>query len=115
MTPKPLASVTYGNTLPVIFTLARDSLAAPQNLTVDLSAFGASAQLSLGVLDAEQEVTINVPTEQLWQGTPMFTITTTYSDTLGNVYSADAQTTATVDGVPWYKRAIGTVLGPIFG
>lgn len=115
VTARPLASATYGSTLPVVFTLARDSLAAPQNLTVSLSAFGASADLSLGALDAEQEVTINVPTIQLWQSSPTFTITVDYRDTLGNTHSSETETTAQVSGVPWYKRAIGAVLGPLFG
>ncbi|RJQ19098.1 hypothetical protein C4580_05980 [Candidatus Woesearchaeota archaeon] len=108
--PASLSTAAYGETLPVTFLLTRESLSIPQNLTATLSAVGAQATVPLGNLDAQQEVTITVPTSQLWQEEPTITITLTYHDTFGEKFERETEIPARVLGVPWYKRAAGAIL-----
>ncbi len=95
--------VTYGEHFLLTFTLTRDSVAYPQNVTVTAKGSGAKATINAGELAVTQEVTINMNSGQLFSGTPKFKITATHYDDKGKKYTTTETATLNVMGVPWWK------------
>lgn len=101
------SDVNYRDTFTVTFTLSRASFAPPQNLTITLTAPGTRAKATLGELPIDQEVRLNIPSNQLRSANPTITILATYQDNTGKQLQSTAETTLHITGMPWYKRLLG--------
>ncbi|MBI4146663.1 transglutaminase domain-containing protein [Candidatus Woesearchaeota archaeon] len=104
-------SVAYGEIFPLTFTTSRQSITAPENLTISLQVPGANAELSLGTLAADQDVTITVNTQQLWNSQPTLTITASYQDPRGKTYGNKETTTVEIVNMPWWRKMLGVFVG----
>jgi transglutaminase-like putative cysteine protease len=104
------ASVEYGETFTLLFTLSRESVSLPENVTVQVDGGGANALVEVGDLLIDQEVHVNIRSDQLYSGSPTFDIKVTYYDPFGIEYHRNAAASIHVSGVPWYKRMFGWVV-----
>ncbi len=102
--------VAYGDSFELSFTLARESVSIPQNVTVAVEGGGAKAALEIGALPVDQDVTINIRSDQLYSSYPSFSIDASYADPFGKEYESADSISVRVSGVPWYKRAIGWII-----
>jgi len=99
--------VWYGDAFALSFTLSRDSVSLPRNVTVEINGGGAKAVVDVGDLMAEQEVRININSAQLYSGSPRFSVDVYYKDPFGKEYSSHDTASVRISGVPWYKRLFG--------
>lgn len=102
-------SVAYGETFTLYFTLSRESVSLPENVTVQVNGGGANALVEVGDLLVDQEVHVNIRSDQLYSGNPKFEIKVTYYDPFGIEYHKNSDASITVQDVPWYKRMFGWV------
>jgi len=100
-------TANYGAPFLLSFTLARESVSTPQNVTVRVKGGGSTAQVDVGNLVVDQEVNINIRSDQLYSSSPDFDIDVSYSDPFGDVQHARNSASIKVSNVPWYKRMIG--------
>ncbi|VVB81101.1 Transglutaminase-like superfamily protein [uncultured archaeon] len=100
-------AVNYGETFALRFRLARESVSYPQNVTVKVNGGGASAVVDVGELLIDQDVVVNIRSDQLYSGYPRFAIDTSYKDVFGKEFNARANAYVKVNGVPWHKRLLG--------
>ena len=101
------SAANYGDPFLLSFTLVRESVSTPQNVTVNIKGGGATAQVDVGNLLIDQEVSINIRSDQLYSSSPNFDIDVSYSDPFGDVQQASTKASISVSNVPWYKRMIG--------
>ncbi len=99
--------VDYGESFQLSFALSRDSVSLPKNVTVYVKGGGAKAVVEVGELSVDQEVNINVHSEQLYSASPDFDIDVVYSDPFGRKYDSSGSVSVNVNGVPWFKRVVG--------
>jgi len=97
----------YGETFALKFRLVRESVSYPQNATVKVNGGGASATVDVGELLIDQDVVVNIRSDQLYSSYPMFDIDVSYKDVFGKEYAARTNTYVKVTGVPWHKRFLG--------
>lgn len=97
----------YGETFALKFRLVRESVSFPQNVTVKVEGGGASATVDVGELFIDQDVAVNIRSDQLYSGYPMFNIDVSYKDVFGKEYTARSNAYVKVTGVPWHKRLLG--------
>jgi transglutaminase-like putative cysteine protease len=102
-------SVDYGDTFTLLFTLSRESISLPENVTVQVAGGGAKAEVKVGDLLIDQEVHVNIRSDQLYSGAPEFDIKVSYNDPFGKTYHRYADAGIAVSNVPWYKRMFGWV------
>ncbi len=103
-------SVDYGDTFTLLFTLSRESISLPENVTVRVDGGGAKAVVEVGDLLIDQEVHVNIRSDQLYSGSPNFDIEVDYYDPFGQEYHSGSKASIIVEGVPWYKRMLGWVI-----
>ncbi len=103
-------SVSYGDTFKLSFLLARDSVSFPQNVSVNIKGGGSQAFVDVGELLIDQEVNVNIRSDQLYSSHPEFSIDVSYKDPFGKDYTATSSASVRVSGVPWYKRIFGWVI-----
>ncbi len=103
-------SVSYGDEFKLSFLLARDSVSFPQNVSVVVKGGGSQALVDVGELLIDQEVNVNIKSDQLFSSNPEFSIDVSYKDPFGNDYSAESSASVRVSGVPWYKRMFGWII-----
>ncbi len=101
------AEVAYGDTFFISFVLVRDSVAFPNNVSVEVKGGGAEVVLDLNDLIVDQDVKIQVDSSQLYSASPKFRISAEFQDKFGNVYAAEDSVSVRVNGVPWWKKVIG--------
>ncbi|MEM3154201.1 MAG: transglutaminase-like domain-containing protein [Candidatus Woesearchaeota archaeon] len=99
--------ILYGDTFTLLFTLSRESISLPENVTVNVEGGGAKAKVEVGDLLIDQEVHVNIRSDQLYSGNPLFDIDVTYQDPFGQQYHESASASTFVSDVPWYKRFLG--------
>jgi hypothetical protein len=103
-------SVVYGDEFKLSFLLARDSVSFPQNVSVVVKGGGSQALVDVGELLIDQEVNVNIKSDQLFSSNPEFSIDVSYKDPFGEEYSAESSAPVRVSGVPWYKRMFGWII-----
>ncbi len=103
-------SVAYGDSFKLSFLLARDSVSFPQNVSVVVKGGGSQALVDVGELLIDQEVNVNIRSDQLFSSHPEFSIKVSYKDPFGKDYSAESSASIRVSGVPWYKRMFGWLI-----
>ena len=89
------------------FLLSRESISSPQNVSVRVKGGGSQAEVDVGELTINQEINVNVLSDQLYSSSPTFSIDVSYQDQFGKGYEASASASLSVSGVPWYKRFFG--------
>ncbi len=99
--------VWYGDEFSLSFTLSRESVALPQNVTVQVKGGGAKAFVDAGDLIADQEVRVKINSGQLYSSSPDFSIDVYYTDLFENEYSSQGSASVNIINVPWYKRVFG--------
>lgn len=99
--------VQYGERFTVSFLLSRESVSFPQNTVVEMGGGGASAVVDVGELMVDQEVAVTVDSGQLYSASPDFDIDVLFEDVQGRSYRSSAGVSVRVEGVPWWKKAIG--------
>lgn len=105
------SSVAKGESFQLAFTVAKQSVANPLNVTVYVSGGGARVELPLDVVSFDQDVVIDIDSDNLYSSSPVFDVRVVYSDAFGNSYSADSSASTSVEGIPWYKSIVGWILG----
>ena len=70
---------------------------------------GAKALVKVGDLLIDQEVHVNIRSDQLYSSSPNFDIKVAYQDPFGQEYHKAAEASIAVINVPWYKRMFGWV------
>ncbi len=100
-------AVAYGDTFKLSFMLSRESVSFPQNVSVSVKGGGAQAFVDVGELLVDQEVNVNIRSDQLYSSYPKFSIDASYKDPFGNEYEESSSAYVRVSGVPWYKRIFG--------
>jgi transglutaminase-like putative cysteine protease len=103
-------SIEYGETFTLLFTLSRESISLPENVTVNVDGGGAKALVKVGDLLIDQEVHVNIRSDQLYSGSPNFDIEVTFNDPFGQEYHRSAEAGIIVNNVPWYKRMLGWII-----
>jgi hypothetical protein len=103
-------SVEYGDVFKLSFMLSRESVSFPQNVTVSIKGGGAQAFIDVGELLVDQEVNVNIRSDQLFSSNPEFDIDVSYKDPFEKEYSAESSASVRVFGVPWYKRMFGWLI-----
>ncbi len=103
-------SVSYGDEFKLSFLLARDSVSFPQNVSVNVKGGGSQALVDVGELLIDQEVNVNIKSDQLFSSNPEFSIDVSYKDPFGEEYSISSSASVRVHGVPWYKRMFGWII-----
>jgi transglutaminase-like putative cysteine protease len=93
------------------FTVKKQSISIPQNVTVYIKGGGAKVNLPLGDLTFDQDVVITVDASQLYGSNPTFDIDVSYEDAFGEKYSQQAEAGTSVTGIPWYKKILGWITG----
>jgi len=106
--PKAVSAV---DAFDINFMVKRQSVAVPRNVRVKLSGAGAVSNLAMGDLLIDQDVTVVVEASQLYSSNPVFTISAVFEDEEGSTYESEANASMSVEGVPWYKRVVGFILG----
>jgi transglutaminase-like putative cysteine protease len=99
--------VNYGDSFSVRFTLARESVSFPQNVSVSVTGGGTQASVDVGELTIDQEINVNIRSDQLYSSSPTFDIDVDYKDPFENKYESKGSVPVKVVGVPWYKRIVG--------
>ncbi len=99
--------VSYGDSFAVRFMLSRESVSFPQNVSVAVKGAGASAFVDVGELTVNQEIVVNIRSDQLFSGNPLFDIVVSYKDVFGKDFSERSSVSVTVSGMPWYRRVVG--------
>jgi len=103
-------SVGYGDSFTLSFTLARESVSLPENVTVHVRGGGAEATVKVGDLLIDEEVRVNIRSDQLYSASPNFGIKVNYFDPFGKEYKDSSSASLSVTGVPWYKRVLGWII-----
>lgn len=99
--------VSYGDSFAVRFMLSRESVSFPQNVSVLVKGGGASAFVDVGELTVNQEIVVNIRSDQLFSSNPYFDIAVSYKDVFGKEFSEKSSASVRVSGMPWYKRVVG--------
>ncbi len=99
--------VNYGDSFSLKFTLTRASVSFPQNVSVEVEGGGASASIDVGELLVDQEIVVNIRSDQLYSSNPVFDIDVSFKDSFGKEFSVSKSASIQVNNVPWYKRVIG--------
>lgn len=105
------SSIGLNEVLDIRFMVRRSSIAVPRNVEVVVEGGGAISRLSFGDLQIDQEVIVSVDTNQLFSSTPKFDIVAVFEDERGVKFEAKSQVSTVVEGVPWYKRMVGFIIG----
>lgn len=92
------------------FTVRKESIAHPQNVTVRVRGGGAHVDLPLGDLSFDQDVVIDIDSAQLYGARPEFVVEVKYADERGERYEAWTTAQTRVEGVPWYEAIVGWFL-----
>ncbi|MBW2969737.1 transglutaminase family protein [Candidatus Woesearchaeota archaeon] len=100
-------TVLYGEPFELKFTLERESIAFPQNVAIEVKGGGATAKVDVGELTINQEIIVNIQSEQLFSRKPTFDIKANYKDMFGKQYSTEGETTVNIQKMPFYKRLLG--------
>ncbi|PIN75963.1 hypothetical protein COV18_00885, partial [Candidatus Woesearchaeota archaeon CG10_big_fil_rev_8_21_14_0_10_37_12] len=79
--------VQYGEAFGISLSLSRESTSFPQNVSVSIFGGGSSAVIDVGELVLDQEIRVNVRSDQLISSSPDFDIVVSYSDPFGKGYS----------------------------
>lgn len=91
-------TVAYGSPLEVTFTVARESISTPLNVTVRARD---AATVDLGALSADQHVTIKATGDQIVAN--HLPLRVDYADEQGNSYFVETDVAVVVTSAPWYK------------
>ena len=99
--------VSYGDSFALRFMLSRESVSFPQNVSVLVKGGGASAVVDVGELVVDQEIVVNIRSDQLFSSNPLFDIDVSYKDPFGKEFAVRSSASLKVSGMPWYKRVVG--------
>jgi len=99
--------VAYGDKFTLSFRLTRESVSFPEDVLVEVKGGGAEASIEVGELQFDQDVNVNIRSEQLYSSSPSFSINVYYKDPFDKKYTARSRASISVTGMPWYKRFLG--------